>query len=65
MQLSKFAKYFVPLCVTFLFLQRMILKDCSHGDWLMLTFILDNMNVVLRSQFLVLLEKKLKIIKPL
>ena len=29
-----------------------IAKRSSHGDWLLLTFLLDNMNVLVRSEFI-------------
>ena len=33
-------------------LQWTIAKRSSHGDWLLLTFLLDNMNVLVRSEFI-------------
>lgn len=39
---------------------KTILKRCSHGDWFMLSMIMDNMNVVVRSSFIKNLEEKKK-----
>jgi hypothetical protein len=32
--------------------QWTIAKRSSHGDWLLLTFLLDNMNVMVRTEFI-------------
>ena len=40
--------------------QKTILKRCSHGDWFMLSMIMDNMNVVVRGSFIQNLEIRKK-----
>ena len=57
-------KYFMSIPIiksntTFIELQNTVLKCCSHGDWLLLSFILDNIPVVLRPAFLDMLDGKL------
>ena len=42
------------------FLQKTILRKSSHGDWFMLSSIMDNMNAVVRSAFIKRLESDKK-----
>jgi hypothetical protein len=39
---------------------KTILKKCSHGDWFMLSSIMDNMNAVVRSALIKRLESDKK-----